>query len=394
MTEKLYYADSHLFTFRAKVLRCEQDGECWYIVLNRTAFFPEGGGQQADTGILITEEPTPTEVRVLDAHERNGEILHYCDGPLPEGTEVEGRLNGAIRFARMQNHSGEHILSGTAHRLFGCDNVGFHMGETDVTIDLNCELKEEELLLLEELTNEAVWQNLPIRVWYPTAEELKTLEYRSKIEIEGDVRIVEIPGVDRCACCAPHVSATGEIGLVKILQAERHRGGMRLVVACGAWAMQDYRKRQQSTAEISALLSAKRDEITSAVEKLLQARDTLKERNVAVATELMMLRAQAQPVTDGNICLFETLQDSVAVRGLVNQLMEKCGGLAAVFFPGEDGAFRYIIGSRNMDLRKAAKTINAGIGGRGGGSPEMIQGSAGKSEEEISAFLMAYPQQI
>ena len=389
-TERLYYTDSHLYSFRAKVLRCEQSGEVWHIVLDRTAFFPEGGGQQADTGILAFEGPNPVELRVLDVHERNGEILHYCDGPLPEGTEVEGRVNGAVRFARMQNHSGEHILSGTAHSLYGCDNVGFHMGESDVTIDFNLELSEEELLRLEELTNEAVWKNLPVRIWYPTSDELKTLEYRSKIEIEGDVRIVEIPGVDRCACCAPHVSSTGEIGLVKILQAERHRGGMRLFVACGLWAIQDYRKRQQSAAEISALLSAKRDEITSAVEKLLQARDALKEKNAAVATELMLLRAQAQPETEGNICLFETLQDSVAIRGLVNQLMEKCTGLAAVFFPGEAGGYRYIIGSRSMDLRKAAKAINAGIGGRGGGSPEMIQGSAGKTEEEISAFLMAY----
>ncbi len=383
MTEKLYYEDSHLFAFRAKVVYCEQRGDCWHVVLDRTAFFPEGGGQQADTGTL-------GKIRVLDVHERNGEIRHYCNGPLPVGTEVEGKVNEALRFARMQNHSGEHILSGTAHALYGCDNVGFHMGEADVTIDFNRELNEEELFRLEERTNEAVWKNLPVRVWYPRREELASMEYRSKIKIEGDVRIVEIPGVDRCACCAPHVTQTGEIGLVKILQAERHRGGMRLIVACGLWAMQDYRKRHQSAAEISALLSAKRDEITPAVERLLQARDTLKERYATSAMELVRFKAAAVPATEGNYCCLEEIQDEVAVRELVNLLMEKCTGFAAVLFPGADGGLRYIIGSRTLDLRKLSKEINAGIGGRGGGRPEMIQGSASKSPEEIMAFLTAF----
>ncbi len=383
MTQKLYYIDSRLFDFTATVLRCEQKKDRWEIVLDETAFFPEGGGQPADRGNLGT-------VRVLDAHERGGEIFHTCDGPLDVGEHAEGHVDRELRLGRMQNHSGEHILSGTAHRLFGCENVGFHMSERDVTIDFDRELGEAELLKIETLANEAVRANLPIRTYYPSAEELAALEYRSKKELSGDVRIVEIPGVDRCACCAPHTERTGEVGTIKILNAEKHRGGVRLSAACGMWALEDYRKKQQSAAEISALLSAKRDEIAPAVQRLLQERDALKEKNALLAMELVRFKAAQQPETEGNFCLFEEIPDEIAVRELVNLLMEKCGGIAAVFFPGTEGSFRYIIGSRNTDLRKAAKAINAGIGGRGGGRPEMIQGSAGASEEEIRRFLLAF----
>ncbi len=383
MTQKLYYIDSHLFTFTATVLRCEQNRDRWEIVLDETAFFPEGGGQPADRGTL-------GGVRVLDAHERGSEVVHCCDGPLEAGCTVEGRVDRELRLRRMQNHSGEHILSGTAHRFYGCENVGFHMGEREMTIDFDRELDEKELREIETAANEAVRSNLPVRITYPSAEELAVLEYRSKKELQGDVRIVEIPGVDRCACCAPHVDSTGEIGVIKILNSERHRGGVRLSVACGMWALEDYRRKQQSAAEISALLSAKRDEVAPAVQRLLRERDALKEKNAALSMELIQFKASVQPETDGNICLFETIPDEIAVREFVNLLMEKSGGLAAVFFPAPETGYRYIIGSRRIDLRKAARDINAGIGGRGGGKPEMIQGSAAASEEEIRRFILGF----
>jgi alanyl-tRNA synthetase len=201
---------------------------------------------------------------------------------------------------------------------------------------------------------------------------------------------VEIQGVDCCACCAPHVEKTGEVGAIKILNAERHRGGVRLSVACGMWALEDYRRKQQSAAEISALLSARRDEVAPAVQRLLQERDALKEKNALLAMELVQFKAAQQPETEGNLCLFEEIPDEIAVRELVNLLMPRCGGLAAVFFPGAEGGFRYIIGSRSVDLRKSAKAINAGIGGRGGGRPEMIQGSATAKEEEIRGFVLGF----
>ena len=385
MTKKLYYTDGHLFDFTARVLRCEENKGRWEIVLDETAFFPEGGGQAADRGSL-------GGVKVLDAHEKDGEVVHFCDGPLAEGTSVDGRVDRDLRLCRMQNHSGEHIFSGTAHRLYGCENVGFHMGEGDFTIDFDRELSEEEIRTIETQANEAVRADLPVEIAFPSPEELAALEYRSKKELSGKVRIVTIPGVDCCACCAPHVNRTGEVGVIKVLNFERHRGGVRLILNCGMWALKDYRKKQQSAAEISALLSAKRDEIAPAVQRLLHERDALKEKNALLAMELIRFKAAQQPETEGNICLFEAIPDEIAARELVNLLMEKTGGLAAVFFPGETGGYRYIIGSRSIDLRKASKAINVGIGGRGGGRPEMIQGSASASEDDIRSFILAFPQ--
>ena len=414
MTGRLYYIDSHLFEFTAAVQDClpektktgAETGR-WKIVLDETAFFPEGGGQPADTGILtaisdaenaeVAPDPTAVgiagtrkSVRVLDAHEKDGTVFHFCDGPMEPGTRVTGQVDKEQRLRRMQNHSGEHILSGTAHRLYGCENVGFHMGEDGMTIDFDRELDADRLRRVETEANEAVRLNLPVRTFYPSPAELAVLEYRSKKELSGDVRIVEIPGVDRCACCAPHVSETGEVGLIKILEAERHRGGVRLLVVCGMQALDEVRKRQKSVTEISGLLSAKRDEVTPAVQRLLSERDALKEKYAALSMELVCFKAAQQPETEGNICLLETMADEVAVRELVNLLMPKCSGLAAVFFPAADGSLRYIIGSRSIDLRKAAKAINAGISGRGGGRPEMIQGSATGEKEEIRQFLLNF----
>ena len=383
-TKRLYDADSHLFSFEATVLRCRQEKDRYLIVLDQTAFFPEGGGQPGDIGTL-------GEARVLDTHEKNGELLHYCDLPLQPGAKVAGQVDRETRLQRMQNHSGEHIFSGTAHRLYGCTNVGFHMGEKEVTLDFDRELNAEEVRTLERLANEAVRDNIPVRVFFPTAEELASLDYRSKKELTGAVRIVEIPGVDRCACCAPHVYRTGEIGMIKVLSFERHRGGTRLTILCGMLALEDYGKKQQSVTEISGLLSAKRDEVSPAVQRVLQERDALKEKNAALAMELVAFKAAQQPETEGNLCLFENFPDEIAAREMVNLLMEKCGGLAAVFFPGsEEGVLRYIIGSRHVDLRKAGKALNAGIGGRGGGRPEMIQGSASGTREEIREFVLSF----
>ena len=220
MTQKLYDIDSHLFRFRASVLSCEERKNRWEIVLNETAFFPEGGGQPGDRGTL-------GGIEVLDTHERDGEVIHYCSGPLEVGAQVEGEIDRELRLGRMQNHSGEHILSGTAHRLYGCENVGFHMSENDVTIDFDVELSAEDVARIETLANDVVRENLPIRICYPSKEELATLEYRSKKELTGDVRIVEIPGVDRCACCAPHVSMTGEVATNLALAAQDGKRGQR-----------------------------------------------------------------------------------------------------------------------------------------------------------------------
>ena len=382
MTEKLYYQDSHLFTFEAAVLDCRKEKKGYSIVLDRTAFFPEGGGQLADTGVL-------GGVRVLDVHERGGEIRHCTDAPLEIGAHVEGIVDAGQRLRRMQNHSGEHILSGLVHNAYGFDNVGFHMGAECMIIDFSGELTWEQLTELETRANEIVRQNIPLHIWFPDANELQSLEYRSKLELTENVRIVEIPGVDRCACCAPHVERTGEVGIVKILDSQRHRGGVRVSVVCGLDALEDYRARQESVTEISRALSAKRGEVTRAVQRVLNEQQSMKERCDALSLALIRYMAEAEPETAGNILVFDATLGEIAQRELVNRLTEKAGGFAAVFCGSNEDGWRYIVGSRRLDLRAMSREINAAIQGRGGGTPQMIQGSARADRAEIEARLRA-----
>ncbi|HIR86480.1 MAG TPA: alanyl-tRNA editing protein [Candidatus Limivicinus faecipullorum] len=379
-TEKLYYKDSHCFEFTALVLDCRETARGPALILDRTAFFPEGGGQLADTGSLGA-------VKVLDVHEKEGEILHYCDGPLMPGERVEGRLDAEQRLVRMQNHSGEHVVSGLAHKLFGCENVGFHMGEDFVTIDFDRELSREQLMEIETLANRAVREDLPVSCTFPEPEALKSLEYRSKLELTENVRIVEIPGVDRCACCAPHVERTGEIGLIKVLDWERHRGGLRLSLACGMLALRDYRVKQENISAISQALSSKRHETAAAVERLLQEQQKSKERIAALSLELARYMAEDREETEGNICVFDSVLDEVALRELVNLLMEKCRGIAAAFSGDDRRGYRYIMGSLELDMRSLAKELNSLIEGRGGGKARMIQGSASASASAIAAVF-------
>ncbi len=382
MTEKLYYEDAYLHEFTALVTACEAGKSGYLIELDRTAFFPEGGGQPADTGRI-------GEAVIRDVHEKDGRIWHHADRTLEVGETVSCAIDFEQRRRRMQNHSGEHVFSGTIHRLYGLNNVGFHMGADCMTVDFDGELSEEQLTAAETLANEAVRENLPIRVFFPEREELAKLSYRSKKELEGAVRLVEIPGVDLCACCAPHVRQTGEIGLIKLLSAERHRGGVRLELLCGLDALEDYRRRQAESGAVSRLLSVPKEKVASAVERQLEVQAGQKERIAALSLALAAKIAEAQPETDGNLVAFDELLDEIALRELTNLLMAKCR-VAAVFSPSGDGGWRYIIGSRSVDLRAGARDINAGISGRGGGSPGMIQGRASADADRIRTFFEKY----
>ena len=380
MTEKLYYQDSHLFAFDAVVIDCREEKKGYSVVLDRTAFFPEGGGQLADTGTL-------GGVRVTDVHEKGEDIRHYTDAPLRVGETVQGELDREQRLRRMQNHSGEHILSGLVHNTYGYENVGFHMGAECMIIDFSGELSREQLMELETKANEVVRRNLPLHIWFPNEAELSALEYRSKLELTENVRIVEIPGVDRCACCAPHVERTGEVGVVKILDSQRHRGGQRVSVICGLDALEDYRARQESVTDISRALSAKRGEVTQAVQRVLTEQQSMKERCDALSLALIQYMADAEGERDGNIVLFSDVLGEIAQRELVNLLMPKAGGFAAVFTGSDRDGWRYVIGSLHCDLRAGARQINAAIDGRGGGTPQMIQGSARAVREKIEDAL-------
>lgn len=385
MTEKLYNTDSHMHTFTAQVLSCGMEGEHFGLVLDRTAFFPEGGGQCADTGVLIC--PDGAQVQVLDVQEKNGQIVHVTDQAVESGTAVQGELDWAQRFSNMQQHTGEHIVSGLVHAAYGYDNVGFHLGREIVTMDFNGTIPAEDVPELERRANGAVFANLPVQVTYPSAEELKMLEYRSKLELEKDVRIVTIPGVDVCACCAPHVNTTGEIGLIKIVDLQKYKGGVRMTIQCGGRALADYQTKQDNIVQISKALSAKQEETAAAVERQKAELAAVKEKYVAVQGELTMLRAETIPATEGSICLVEADMDAKAMRTLVNLLVEKAGRVAAVFAGNDQDGYRYIIGSKQVDLRALSKELNVVLNGRGGGSAAMIQGSAQTDETTIREYI-------
>lgn len=380
MTEKLYYQDSRLARFTARVTACEKAGDGWAVCLDKTAFFPEGGGQLADTGVIGA-------ARVTDVQERGGEIRHYTTAPLEPGAEYDCAIDAEQRRRRMQNHSGEHVVSGITHRLHGANNVGFHMGSEFMTIDFDKELDWEELMEIERLTNEAVRDNLPIRAWFPSAQELQALDYRSKLELTENVRIVEIAGIDTCACCAPHVAATGEIGLIKILDSMRHRGGVRVSLVCGMDALDAVRVMQDNVSAVSKVFSAPRNETGAAAARFAAGEQKLKERIAELSMAAVHMRAEAIPACEGNICVFDELLDEVALRELVNLLSEKCTGYAAAFSGNDAEGYRYIIGSRHVDLKKHSREINDGIDGRGGGRSEMLQGRAAKDAESIQKFI-------
>ena len=375
MTEKLYYIDSHMKAFTATVTSCEQNEDRFEVTLDRTAFFPEGGGQLGDSGVI-------GGVRVFDTHEKNGEIKHYVNRALETGKTYDCAIDWETRFRRMQNHSGEHIVSGLVHKKYGYNNVGFHMGSDVVTIDFDGDLSWEQLLEIEREANRAVT--------VPAENVLKTLEYRSKLELTENVRIVEIENTDICACCAPHVNSTAEVGTVRILTAERRRrggDGVRITMLCGLDAFEHEVIIDANNAEVSTLLSAKRTETAAAVRRLLSENEKLKARAAELSRDIARIKAEAIEPTEGNICLFENALDEPALRALVNEAVKKCSGVAAVFSGSDEAGYRYIIGSRNIDLRKASKSINSGISGRGGGSPEMIQCSCTACSLTIQNFL-------
>ena len=380
MTEKLYYKDGELRSFTATVLSCEPEGDAYAVVLDRTAVFPGGGGQAADEGTLAGQ-------KILGMREAGETVYHIVPEPLEPGTAVAGEVDWAVRFPRMQLHSGEHIFSGTVHRLFHGENVGFHMGGGGMTLDFSVELSAGDIARCELEANRAVWSDIPVESLTPSESELSGMEYRSKKELSGLVRIVRIPGVDTCACCAPHVARTGEIGVIKVLDAMRHRGGTRITLVCGEAAYRDYAELHRVNAHTSALLSAKRLETDSAVERVMGESEEKHAEITRLKREILSLKAAALPETDGNICIFEPDLDAVTLRELVNAGVGKCSGVCAAFTGADGGGYRYVIGSARADLRALSKDINAAIEGRGGGSPAMIQGTCAASRERIEAYF-------
>lgn len=389
MTEKLFYQDSHLAEFEAKVLSCMPvtpdilPGRSigYAAELDRTAFFPEGGGQYADTGVL-------GGVRVTDVQEKDGRILHLLESPLEPGACVKGCIDWEERFMKMQQHSGEHIVSGLVHSTFGYNNVGFHLGSEDCTMDFDGELTKEQLVQIEQEANRAVWKNLEIQTLYPSKEELDGMEYRSKIEIEGQVRIIVVPGYDVCACCAPHVSYTGEIGLIKLTHMQRYKGGARVTMLCGGRALRDYETKQEQAGQISALLCAKENEIAESVRHLKDETDDLKYELGEKEKKLIAAKAKMIPQDGGPVCVFAEDIEADSMRLLMNLVLEAGHSMCAVFHGSDGDGYRYVIGSRTQNMRELVKEFNAAFSGRGGGKPEMVQGTARGCENEMRTWIL------
>lgn len=387
MTEKLYDSDSYITEFECKVIDLYKDDSYIYLILDRTAFFPEGGGQTSDRGWL-------NDMNVENIQNIEGKIIHFVENSeenvkkLEKGAVLRGKIDMKKRFSDMQQHSGEHIFSGIVHKLYGYNNVGFHLGSEVVTLDFDGELKEADICKVENLVNKAVWDNLEIRILFPTDEELKSITYRSKIEIEGQTRLVEIPGVDMCACCAPHVKRTGEIGIVEVVNFERYKGGTRVSILCGERALYDIRRKLNENRRVSVLTKTKQEETASAVERLMDENEKLKYEIVGLNRRFLEGEAEKISCADKIIIFDPRLKDKL-LSDFTLSLMDKASDFVACFC--EDGEIlRYCIASKTTDLRPLCKKLNAKFSGRGGGRPEIVQGSlSAATEKAVRAFLNA-----
>lgn len=378
-TRRLYYEDVYKKEFTATVVECREQKKGYAVIVDESAFYPEGGGQPSDVGTL-------GDAKVTEVHEKDGELLHYTDKALEVGAKVEGKIDWARRFDLMQQHSGEHMVSGLIHEAYGYDNVGFHMGSDTITIDLNGPLDEAQLAEIERKTNQKIWEDTQIKIIYPTAEELEKIDYRSKKELTGQVRIVEFPGVDICACCGTHVTHTGEIGMVKLLSVEKFREGVRIEMICGKRVLDYLNMVNDQNHQISVKLSAKMDKTAQAVERLQEENFRLKGQ-VGQLVDDMCRKEAERYAGSGSVLIFMDGMDADSVRKLADAVTQTCQGCCAVFSGNADGSYKYAMGEKDGDLRQFTKEMNAKLNGRGGGKPFFVQGSVQASEKEIRNFF-------
>ena len=375
MTQKLYYENQYIKEFTAQVLSCEEGKRGFEVILDKTAFFPEGGGQPGDTGFI-------GDAQVTDTVESGDDVIHICKTAVSLG-ETECKLDFEKRFTNMQIHTGEHIFSGVLHSICGYDNVGFHMGEHSVTVDFNGVVTADELARIEKLSNEAVYKNIPVEAIYPSDEELEGYSYRSKKEIKGQVRLTKIEGVDLCACCGTHVAFTGEVGIIKAVSMMNYKSGVRITLQIGRKALEDYSEKNRSAYEISNLLKAKVDEITPAVERILAQLYEARMNYSNLKKELFAVKAAE--ASGEKYIAFDDGASADDARIFADMLAEKTG-IAAVFSGNDEAGYKYAVVSRNADVREIGKAINTACNGRGGGKPDMVQGSVTASKEEIEKF--------
>ncbi len=379
-TRKLYYEDCHLRCFTAQVTGCEKTLKGYEVTLDATAFYPEGGGQACDLGSL-------GGVSVLDVQERGEQVIHLCDGPLPVGSTVEGRICWERRFDQMQQHTGEHIVSGIVHKMFGFDNVGFHVGEQVLTVDFDGIIPQEALCAIEAEANRAVWQDLELRCWYPSPEELPTVVYRTKRALPWPVRIVEIPGVDKCACCGVQVGHTGEVGLIKLLTCVKFHQGVRIEMACGGRAMGILNEIYDQNRQVSQAFSAKPNE-TGEAARTMNKRLADAEYRAACLQRQIYDTVAAGYQNRGNVLHFLHNGTPAQLRELADRIAMTCGGTAAVY-SGGNGSWSLCLISHHDDLKALGQRLKERFHARGGGKPGTFQGTLQASKEELEAFFQS-----
>lgn len=376
---KLYYEDCARQEFVATVTDCRETGKGFAVILDATAFYPEGGGQACDLGML-------NDARVLDVREEDGRILHLCDRALTVGSRVTGTIDWKRRFDLMQQHTGEHIVSGIIHQMFGWHNVGFHMGADVITIDFDGIIPSDALPEIEQRANDAVWADLPVAGWYPGEEELPALSYRTKKALPWPVRIVEIPGYDRCACCGVHVKSTGQIGLIKLLSCVKFHQGVRIEMVCGGRALQLLSRVYEQNRLVSQAFSAKLLETGTAAEKMNEMLAAEKFRATGLQRQLFD-RIAADYAGRGNVLYFAQGLEPTALRELADRIAQTCGGTAAVFCGSDDAGYSVCLVNKNEDIKALGQAMNQALNGRGGGKPGFFQGSVRGTKFQITAFF-------
>lgn len=389
--EKLFYIDTHILDFTATILESipDENGRGYWLVLDQTAFFPEEGGQSADKGTI-------NGLDVLDVQIKEDVIYHliptdssHADTCYLPGQIITGHVDWEQRFDFMQQHSGEHIISGLLHKHFGFRNVGFHLSLNEVTLDFDQSISLETLRDIEKEANKIVYQNLPVHATFPSKEVLEQLNYRSKIEISGAVRIVEIPGVDICACCAPHVESTGQIGIIKITNVQSHRGGVRINILCGNRALADYTEKQTTVSALCGMLSSKPELLTENVKRVMDETLIWKDKSNTLAQQLLQLQLDALPSPDkqSSPLLFTELENPIAVRNAVNSLCQTYSGYCGIFTGNDACGYQFIIGSSGLDCRTLATDLRSTLEAKCGGSAPMIQGSVKADRQTLERFF-------
>lgn len=374
-TRKLYYEDQDLVEFSAKVVACEKCDKGFWVILEQTAFYPEGGGQACDVGFL-------GDAKVTDVQERGEEVIHLCDQPLEVGSVVAGKVDYERRFDLMQQHAGEHIICGIANRLYGCHNVGFHVGADTVTVDLDVFIPWEKLLEIETMANQAVFDDVPLKCWFPTQEELPKVEYRTKKRLDWPVRIVEIPGYDSCACCGLHVKRTGQIGLIKLVSSVKFHQGVRIEMVCGKRALRLTQGVFEENRQVSQAFSAKLLETGAAARRINEQLAAEKFRATGLQKQLLEMKAKSY-AGRGDVVIFEDLEPA-SLREFADCVAAVCGGTAAVFSGSDEKGYNVCLVNKAVDV----KPLGEKLGAKGGGKPGYFQGKVESTADIIKQKLI------